>query len=264
MPAQSTWRLIFTSSNGSIYIQLTEVAFLDAAGNDLAVGGIASASSTYGAGYEAAKAFDKSAAADWCTAVREPPPHWLQYTHATPVEVAWVRITCSAKSEWLPPNAYTISLRAGANQEDRYDLSIASGAFSPNAVVVLNVTPHIPPQGSLQPGAIVMSGGLSAPAGPVLQPQALRLDMQDVGMYRIYGTVKKKATQAPLRRRVQLLHQRGSRLVRETWSDASTGAYSFDYIKGGPDELYFVCAFDHTNTDLAVIAEKLIPEAMNV
>lgn len=132
--------------------------------------------------------------------------------------------------------------------------SDVGGDLSPQRKVLAIPSP-VPP---------IVSGGQSSPAGPVLQPQALRLDMQDGGMYRIYGTVKKKATQAPLRRRVQLLHQRGSRLVRETWSDASTGAYSFDYIKGGPDELYFVCAFDHTNTDLAVIAEKLIPEAMNV
>ncbi|MDD2610645.1 MAG: discoidin domain-containing protein [Giesbergeria sp.] len=262
MAAQNTWRLTFSESNGGTYIQLTEVAFLDSGGNDLSVGGVALASSFYGGGYEAAKAFDKSNGTDWCSAAAVTPPHWLQYTHATPVEAAQVRITCSASSAWLPPNISTISLRAGASQEDRYDLSVASGSFSPSAVVVLNATPYVPPKGSLHPSAIVLSGGASSPAGPVLSPTAVQIDRQDGGLYRIVGDTKKRGTLAPLRRRVQLYNQRDNRLIRETWSDAATGDYVFDNIKGGPGVLYFVCAFDHTNTDKAVIADQLVPEPM--
>ena len=118
---------------------------------------------------------------------------------------------------------------------------------------------------TIMPSAIILSGGASSPPSPVLSPAAVQIDWQDGGHYRISNFVEQQGTpNTPLRRRVELWNMRDKRMVRETWSDASTGAYSFDYIKGGPGVLYFVCAFDHTNTDLAVIAEKLIPEAMNV
>lgn len=98
--------------------------------------------------------------------------------------------------------------------------------------------------------------------GTVLVPQALQHDLQDGGQYRIYGTTKVDATpvDVPVRRRVQLYNQRDSRLVREVWSDATTGIYSFDNIRG--DARYFVATFDHTNDKRAVIADNLTPEAM--
>lgn len=88
-------------------------------------------------------------------------------------------------------------------------------------------------------------------------------DMEDAGAFRIVGTVKEKNTPAntPLRRRVQLFNQRSGRLIRETWSDAATGAYSFNGIKGGP-ERYFVVAFDYAENYRAVIADNLQAEAM--
>lgn len=262
MTAQNTWRLAFSASNGGTYIQLTEVAFLDSGGNDLSVGGVALASSTYGGGYEAAKAFDKSNGTDWCT-VYGGVPAWLQYTHSAPVDVAKVRITCSATLAWLPPNVGALGLLAGANQQDRYDLSVASGSFTPSAVVVLNATPYVPPRASLQPGAIVLSGGASAPAGLVLAPPAVRIDQQDSGLHRLYGTVELAGTpNLLLRRRVQLWNQRDGRLIRETWSDATTGAWSFDYIRGGDGTRYCVVTYDHTGQKQAQIADNLEPEAM--
>jgi hypothetical protein len=85
------------------------------------------------------------------------------------------------------------------------------------------------------------------------QPSPIKLSD---GQYRIDGTVKLKATPAntPLRRRVRLHNQRTGALVRETWSDSTTGTYSFAAIKAG---LYYVVSFDHTNTHAAVIADKL-------
>lgn len=112
--------------------------------------------------------------------------------------------------------------------------------------------------------AIIFSGGTAGNAVPLLSPAATALDLQDAGKYRIYGTTEVDATpvDVPLRRRVQLYNQRDGRLVRETWSDAATGAYRFDHIRGGDDTRYFVVAFDHTGDKRAVIADNLLPEVL--
>lgn len=144
MSAQRTWRLGFKSSQGGQYIQLTEVAFLDAGGTDLSVGGVASASSEYGGGYTADKAFDKSSATDWCTASGAFPA-WLQYQHAIAVDVAQVRIVCSSNASWLPTSVAALSLWAGDAQDIRYSLSLVSGSFVAGATVVLAVQPYVPP-----------------------------------------------------------------------------------------------------------------------
>lgn len=116
---------------------------------------------------------------------------------------------------------------------------------------------------TIMPSAIILSGGLSAPAGPVLSPAAVQIDRQDGGLYRIYGTVELAGTpNLLLRRRVELWNQRESRMVRQTWSNAVTGAYSFDYIHGGDGTRYCAVAYDHTGQKQAVIADNIIPEAM--
>jgi hypothetical protein len=122
------------------------------------------------------------------------------------------------------------------------------------------------PDGILSPASIHLSGGASAPAGPVLSPAAVQIDRQDGGLYRIPNPrwVKEKAlpANAPLRRRVQLYNQRDGRLIRETWSDAATGDYAFDNIRGGDGTTYFVVGFDHTEQYRGVIADNLTPEPM--
>ena len=48
---------------------------------------------------------------------------------------------------------------------------------------------------------------------------------------------------APVRRRVRLHDQATGGLLREMWSDATTGAYQFTGLPAGT---YYVTAFDHT------------------
>lgn len=88
------------------------------------------------------------------------------------------------------------------------------------------------------------------------------LDVYDAGRGIITGTVKEKNTPAntPLKRRVVLLSMPGSRAIRETWSDETTGAYSFPYIDRG--RTYTVLSFDHAGNYRAVIADNLTPDAM--
>lgn len=120
------------------------------------------------------------------------------------------------------------------------------------------------PVAILAPSAIVLSGGASAPAGPVLPPAAISRDMQDGGAYCIYGTTALDGTplDTPVRRRVQLYNQRDGRLIRETWSDPTTGAYRFDGVLCGDGTRYFVATFDDAGDKRAVIADNLTPEAM--
>ena len=88
----------------------------------------------------------------------------------------------------------------------------------------------------------------------------LQTGMLGKGVGRVHGTVKLKSEpeNTPLRRKVWLLRQRDGVKIRETWSDALTGAYEFNYI----DELqlWTVISFDHTGDKRAVIADGLVPE----
>ena len=72
--------------------------------------------------------------------------------------------------------------------------------------------------------------------------------------------VKGVIADAPLQRRVLLIDQATYVVVRETWSDASTGAYSFDHIDPVPH--YLVIAFDHARQHRAVIADNLRAQPM--
>lgn len=59
------------------------------------------------------------------------------------------------------------------------------------------------------------------------------------------GTTKNivNPTDLPVRRRVRLHDQATGLLLREVWSDATTGQYQFHGLRAGA---YFVIAFDHT------------------
>lgn len=140
-----TWSLLFSTSQGGSYIQLTEVAFLDAAGNDLSVGGIAGASTIYSAAYDAASAFDKNAATDWCNASGVFPAR-LWYTHPAPVDVRGVRIHCASNTSWLPRGAGDLSLSYsddfGATWRGALDyrLAVTAGSFTAGATVEVSAT----------------------------------------------------------------------------------------------------------------------------
>ena len=95
-------------------------------------------------------------------------------------------------------------------------------------------------------------------------PRALDadLDREDGGRGILRGTVKEKALpqDTPLRRRVVLLNDLDHRVVRETWSDAVTGEYTFPEID--PNRRYTVLAYDHTGTYRAVVADNLAAEPL--
>lgn len=87
-------------------------------------------------------------------------------------------------------------------------------------------------------------------------------DMLFSGNGFIAGTVKRDAdpTDVPLKRRVRLHREADGMLLRETWSDTTTGAYRFDSI----DEKipYTVITYDYEHNYRAVIADNIVPELM--
>lgn len=87
-----------------------------------------------------------------------------------------------------------------------------------------------------------------------------RRDQYFGGKGRVQGTTKEKhlPSNIPLKRRVQLIDEATRLLIREMWSDATTGAYSFDYVDMA--RVYSVTAYDHTDAYRAVIANGQIPE----
>lgn len=97
---------------------------------------------------------------------------------------------------------------------------------------------------------------LPNPAHAALIDQTLRLkDVADGGTLSVSGTVLIEGTpQTPVRRRVRLHDHRTGRLVRETWSDAVTGAYAFTGIRPGT---FYVVSHDFTLNFNAVIRDRV-------
>lgn len=84
-------------------------------------------------------------------------------------------------------------------------------------------------------------------------------DIYLAGRGSITATVKEDGTptDTPVRRKVRLFRDRDGLLVRETWSDATTGAYSFAEIN--ENETYSVVSYDHNDNYRAVIADRITP-----
>lgn len=86
-------------------------------------------------------------------------------------------------------------------------------------------------------------------------PAPLRFDAIDGGDKTISGTVYLKGPpQVVAARRVRLHERLTGRPVRETWSRPADGFYEFTKIRAG---IYYVVAFDHTDTYNAVVKDKV-------
>lgn len=81
------------------------------------------------------------------------------------------------------------------------------------------------------------------------------------GRYRITGTTKAVGTpDYPVGRLVRLFSEREGALVDATWSDPTTGAYEFNWLRG--DIRYTVISYDYAGVFRAVIADNQLPTAM--
>lgn len=75
----------------------------------------------------------------------------------------------------------------------------------------------------------------------------------------VEGTVKTKATPTnlPTNCLVRLFRDQDGLLIKATWSDATTGAFSFTSLS--MDYTYTAMAVDHTNNFRAVVADRVAP-----
>lgn len=108
----------------------------------------------------------------------------------------------------------------------------------------------------------VASAGAHAPfsGAKLLNVQKTR-DYLHGGPGRIVGAVEEKGTpNTPLRRKVRLHRDVDGMPVRETWSDAVTGAYEFTDIN--PAYTYTAIAYDYERNYRAVLADGLVPEVI--
>lgn len=80
------------------------------------------------------------------------------------------------------------------------------------------------------------------------------------GLGKVAGTVKVKqgTVNKPVRRRVRLVRESDGAVVRETWSDATTGAYSFEGLNTSYQ--YTVVSYDYAHDFRAVIADAIRAE----
>ena len=103
------------------------------------------------------------------------------------------------------------------------------------------------------------AGAAASYSGPKLLSLQKSGDYIHGGKGVITGTVEEKAIpNLPLRRKVRLHRDVDGLMVRETWSHATTGAYTFTDIN--PAYTYHTIAFDYARNYLAVIADNLTPE----
>ena len=82
----------------------------------------------------------------------------------------------------------------------------------------------------------------------------------------VAGTVKERpkgapeGSEVPVWRRVRLYDERSGTCLRETWSDAATGVYRFEYVD--MERIYTVLSYDHNGVFSAEVANGLVPERM--
>lgn len=102
--------------------------------------------------------------------------------------------------------------------------------------------------GAYEPGAALLL--LSIQGGPVTDLFS--------GRGAVRGNVFVKGTpNTPASRRVRLLRERDGKIVREQWSDAVTGAYSFEEIDASIT--YVVIVSDHERVFRAEVADNITP-----
>ena len=258
------WRL-HVAATSSAYFQVSEVAFLDSAGADVSVGGVASAGSEYDSTYSAGKAFDKSHGTDYCSAA-DVFPAFLQYACPSAVEVTSVRFRWATNNLWLPKSMAHMVLASspdGVTWADFYTLSLTSGSLTAGAEAVASATAAGPllagPTGGTLP---VFCGPSSEPLASVAMGSAAAVrDAEFGGAGRIWGTTKTKGTpNQPTKARVVLLHQRSKLPVRETWSDPVTGAFAFTGID--TTQQFLTLAEDAAGNFRPVAANRLTPEVL--
>lgn len=254
MAAHRFWRLVLAANNANSRAALRELEMRVVVGGASVCSGGTALASGDSSGNVGARAFDGNTGTEWNSQIGG--LAWAGYDFGSAVDIVEMAATAGANSDML----------SGWMRVDWSDDGTAWQLLAPyfntaslgvNATVVLG--------GFTAPAAPRLVGsasrlGTAWPAGPLvhrLAGGACRVDSEDGGTLRIAGDVGIDAgTVTLVRRRVRLFHRQSGRLVRETWSDAATGAFEFRNLKA---QDYLVVADDHTRYYNAVTADAVVP-----
>lgn len=254
MAAHRFWRLVLAANNSNSRAALRELEMrVVVAGASVCSGGTALASGD-SSGNVISRAFDGNTATEWHSQIGG--LAWAGYDFGSPVDIVEMAATAGA----------TVDMFSSWMRVDWSDDGSAwrllgpyfnTAALAANATVVLG--------GFFDPAAPTVAGtacrmGTAWPSGPLVHRatgMACRVDQEDGGLLRIAGDVGIDGASVTLvRRRVRLFHRQSGRLVRETWSDAASGAFEFSNLKA---QDYLVVADDHTRYYNAVTADAVVP-----
>ena len=216
MATHRYWRIYITANQGAIpYTQINE--FVPYFENNIVstAGATATASSFLNSSVGPDKAIDGATGTFWRTATGGA-PYWWQLDFGAGAEVDIDGFFLYQSLSDVDPKDYI--LQYSDNASDWTDVITVVGQPLTN-IAVQNVT-------------IVGAAVTECPS----------VDVIDGGSYSISGIITERGVVGKYR--VQLFDQLISKLIRQTWSDPTTGAYSFDYLN---DTVRYIIAFDHTS-----------------
>lgn len=263
MPAARYWRLEMQGRSGAIIYCGELVLRTVIGGAQVATGGAPISSADY-AGFPNTQAFDGNPSTLWTPSNGANVFGWIGYDFGAGNEkdIVEVAVDLTGHQAVSTPEymrmAYSLD---GSNWTQVYPVVRPGQEL---AVFTFGIAYGNSEAGRPRARGQVCRVSPGWPSPTMLQAKArgegFRSDKEDGGAYHVAGTVKVDGTpDIPVSRRVVLFAHDGGRVVREQWSDRTTGAYDFRNIAHKP---YFVVAFDHTNNFRAVIADRVMPEPM--
>lgn len=252
---------------GTSPLSVREMAFLDSLGADLSTGGTASASSFNTGFVTPDKAFDKDLGTQWTNASSDIVPH-LTYDHGSAVDVVQIRINLGSLGSFAASDSnirWSVS-DDGTTWSRPAPVRLVSGTIAANTEATYDLIQHADLTFHGLESAFLPFAGSALPSGMpttfLMDATAPYRDTEFAGAGFIAGTVKRDAdpSDVPLKRRVRLHREQDGMLIRETWSNATTGAYSFPWIN--ETWRYTVITYDYEHNYRAVIADNILPELM--
>ena len=268
------WRIYITTNNGDTYTALQEVELHATVGGvDITSTSMSTFQSSYYGGNTGAKAFDNDytdyGSGPWVTAGGAA-PHYVGIDLGTALSVSEValfpqnygggparapmdfEVQASADgAAWLTMGSFTGQTGWVAGTGRSFQTSSSTTTMAADAVVT--------PPSRLGVRSVYVGGESANYSGLVHKPcyRSTKDYRFDRTTGTLTGTVKEKGTteNTPLHRRVRLYRERDGMLIKETWSDATTGAYSFTEID--TLETYTVLAYDYEHNHRAVAADNL-------
>lgn len=157
----------------------------------------------------------------------------------------WTDLTVLAGIAWPGARSKTTSVSGVISRN-----TVLGRATGPSCVAVASAMTVALPYGQTKTSALV-KGRLDYLTGVL-----------GAGIGRVSGTVKETGSpNAPVYRRVRLIRDVDGLLIREQWSNPTTGAYQFDYVD--ERQKYSVLSYDQNHNFRAVVADNLTPDLIS-